>query len=55
MILTKVDLPPVFYVSSTQRSGSFGRVLDWGLKGRWFPDSAEALCCVLEQDTLSPA
>ena len=31
-----------------------GRVLDLRSKGHWFEtDSLEALCCVLEQDTLS--
>ena len=37
-------------------SGSV-RVLDCGLKGCWFKThlSAESLCCVREQDTLSAA
>ena len=38
-----------------ERSSSVGRVLDWGFDGLLVRDSPLSFCCVLEQDTLSPA
>ena len=42
-------------VLNLKREGGSGRVSDLELKGLLVRDSTEALCCVLEKDTLSSA
>ena len=44
-------------MKKTERSGSAGRALDWGIQRLLVQDSlpAVSLCCFLEQDTFSAA